>query len=249
MNELEVLKEYFKNSPKKNQGFILSPGFNDNLQKIAQDFDLRPSKTADLKNEILFVLVGLEDRKDFQENLLENLDLPKELTLKISNFIEKNIFEEFTNELTEISETLERQGEGLTEIDQTPSNQAPTNLPVGNGQKIPTFSDEKSAQIQIPKKNINILGKKEETVKQGLSQEDIFIARPQTKPVLPPTRAYRDEKIGGVNVEKETEEIEENIDRAELLKDIENPVKSTPAGGFVERSQYKGSDPYREPTE
>lgn len=88
---------------------------------------------------------------------------------------------------------------------------------------------------------------------RSMSQDDIFAGRPQPKPYAPPTRdfKYRDEKIGGVNVSQDTnkEEIEENIDRNELLRDIENPVKSEATGGTPRGDLYKGGDPYREPFE
>lgn len=247
----QSLKEYFSCSTKKIQDFILSPSFETILENAGRDFDLRPSKLIDLKNETLFVLIGLEDRKDFEQNLTLNLELPKELTIKIANYIDTNVFAQFTEELVETErlhvEADKASSEAKPQLEARPPSEVPSNLPVAsNSQKIPEFytRTERQKPTYTPPTYVEPV--------RGLSQEDIFANRPKAKPYVTPTRdfSYRDEKIGGVNVEKEaSEEIAENIDRAELLNDIENPVKSEPTGGSVVRDSYKGSDPYREPTE
>lgn len=256
MDEIKTLKEYFENSPKNIQEFVLSSDFDSKLQNMGVQFDLRPSKLIDLKNEVLFVLVGLEDRSDFLNNVTKNLELPKDLTGKIVTHIEQNIFNKFEKELNEIEkihrETEEKSGD---------NTDVPTNLPVASAnEKIPTFSAQKENVMTNPKFERQITQSRPTYIPpdyvepiKSLSQEDIFANRPKPKAYIPPTRdyKYRDEKIGGVNVSHENskDETEENIDRNELLRDIENPIKSEATGGTPRGDLYKGNDPYREPIE
>lgn len=270
MNEEETLKEYFKNSPQNIQNFLVSDTFKNLVDKVGIEFDLRPSKVIDLKNEIIFALVGLEGRGDFLQNLNQNLDLPKELTGKIATYIDQNIFKQFKTELDQFEQLHKEAEETATE------ESVPINLPVqGEGEEIPTFSEVENvmskSQYQMSKMEtektiskpneipvIKVQSKPQyqhpqstPTV-QGLSQSDITQNRPKPKPYVPPTRdfSYRDEKIGGVNIQKEeTVEIEENINREDLLNDIENPTKTESSGGIPSRPSYKGGDPYREPIE
>jgi len=283
------LKTHLSKLPQTVQEFISTGNLKDTLDQVGLEFDLRPSKVIDLKNEILFVLVGLEERSNFLTNLQDNLGLPKELVGKIAEHIETNIFSKFDTELKEL-ENLQNEAE--KGVSQPTEDTVPQNLPVQTeGQEIPVFSNEKtisnekfqmaknsevsnnpekiseeSSQVgksQIPtkpnqasfKQNINKPAYKhpqEVESARGLSQEDIVTNRQKPKPYVPPTRdfGYRDEKIGGVNIERSSQENteDEHLDRAEVLNDIENPVKTKPSGETAEHSAYKGEDPYRETT-
>jgi hypothetical protein len=276
MDEIKNIKEYFDNSPKNIQTFLKSEDFQKLINETGVEFDLRPSKVIDLKNEILFVLVGLTERDGFLQSLNQNLDLPKELTGKIAQHIEQTIFSKFETELKEV-EMIH------TEVDrEIETENVPINLPVQEeGEEIPVFSatektmsNDKFQMIKtkeeiVPKTQYSTFKPNEIPVikvqskpqyqhpqstptVQGLSQDDITQNHPKPKPYVPPTRdfSYRDEKIGGVNIQKEeSAEIDENINREDLLKDIENPTKSEPSGGNLRQSSYKGTDPYREPLE
>ena len=153
----------------------------------------------------------------------------------------------FSNEKTISNEKFQMAKN--SEVSNNPEKISEESSQVGKSQ-IPTKPNQTSF-----KQNINKPAYKhpqEVESARGLSQEDIVTNRQKPKPYVPPTRdfGYRDEKIGGVNIERSSQENteDEHLDRAEVLNDIENPVKTKPSGETAEHSAYKGEDPYRETT-
>lgn len=277
----DVLQEFYRIAPIEIQEVIDNDELFEKIHIIATGFQLDDADEEILKQEVLFILLGMQSLDAFRSNLEKQLEIDK---LKFDN-LSREIFDLFFEKNEKIIRENYLKVLKEEEQDRTGSS-APSNLPVaGPNQKIPVFSsatgtgNEQSMVYRGPNSlNQNrseaqkplVQPREKETLSstkgekpayvppdhvepvRGMSQEDVFENRPKPKPYVTPTRdfKYRDEKIGGVNVEKNTgEEIEENIDRVELLHDIENPVKSEPTGGSVTRATYKGGDPYREHTE
>lgn len=252
------------------KAYLASVESTDYIFNLGNKHGLNYEKIESVSEEITSVLYGATSISNFEQNLGSIVSLEKNKAANLVSEIKNEIFSKLEKFIKPISSKnlLDKK----TDI--------PQNLPVANeGQKIPTFSVKTenvmtNDKFQITKnetekivpsiQNQTPANRNQpkpsytppsyvEPVK-GMSQDDIFANRQnKPKPYVPPTRdfKYRDEKIGGVNIDldKNNEEISENISREDLIKDIENPVRSAPSGGVAQKPAYKNNDPYREPIE
>jgi|SRR3989344_4848319 len=102
-----IIEEYISKAPKSIQELVASGSWTSEVLKICKQFNLENKKITLLKNEVLFVLIGLEPRKDFIENIIRELEIYPSTAEQIKEEIEKNIFSKVAKELEALGEEPE----------------------------------------------------------------------------------------------------------------------------------------------
>lgn len=258
------------------QDVMLSFETTDIVQDIAKYHNLNLEQKSQLSKEVALRLLETTKKETFSKSLEKYLGTPLYQAEKIADDVEKRIVSKIKPASNSSPETPAVPNERVSEVPANlPTQGINQKIPVfeqaaeiSKEYRVP--NTQNAEEIIKPQKNLNLLVnersvqaeskpvntflERQTEAPRGLSQEDILQSRTnKTKQNISPTRAfasYKDEKIGGVNIEKnKEEEIEENINREDLLRDIENPVKTPSSGNTLSRDTYKGSDPYREPIE
>lgn len=115
-NEPEkVIAEYIGRTPKSIRELLASDIWTNDIDVIVQKLVLTENKINILKNEVLFVLVGLEHRNNFEENVRRELELDYNTAKTISEEVERKIFNKITNELNSLwqnTENVDEQAKG-----------------------------------------------------------------------------------------------------------------------------------------
>ncbi len=137
MNEnIKIIDEQIKKIPKELKDFLLKNQWITTTKEIAKKNNFSIQQSVSLENETLFVLIGLELKKDFKENIKRELTIPDILARDMADEIEERVFKEVNDFLP-----TEVEGEQVTTnpIPQKPAaNTAPTqNTPINTGGVIP----------------------------------------------------------------------------------------------------------------
>lgn len=100
MNNLDqILKDQFKKLPEKLQAIISTPVWRNGLQEKAKKFGLNENQVSILENEVIFVLMGLEPKENFGQNIEREVELEKSLAIELNNYVNGSIFSGVTREL------------------------------------------------------------------------------------------------------------------------------------------------------
>ncbi len=102
-----TLEKYLIACPDVIKNIIVSDVLNKEILYISERFGLAQEKISLLKNEVLFVLIGMEPRKDFVQNIKNNVWLDQNVAQWLAEDIEKNIFSKVKDELDEMERQIE----------------------------------------------------------------------------------------------------------------------------------------------
>ena len=69
----DAINEQLAIAPKEIKEFLVNSSWRESVKKIASEYNLKPEQTADLENEVIFVLLALEIRSHFKKNVIENV--------------------------------------------------------------------------------------------------------------------------------------------------------------------------------
>lgn len=106
-NLKELIKENYKNLPEDLQESVANPALINKLQEIAKAYRLNKGQIDVLKNETYFVLLGLANISEFENNLEENLEIEEERILDIADDVYEKVFQPVEITLLAIEEIVE----------------------------------------------------------------------------------------------------------------------------------------------
>lgn len=88
----EIIKQHWDRIPKKVRGVISAFNWESKVEEIGKKHKLHIDQMGELRNETLFMLVGLTHPGDFYTKIQEVLELPEEKTTAVVNDINEQIF-------------------------------------------------------------------------------------------------------------------------------------------------------------
>lgn len=212
------------------QQAILDTDIRSALTEISKKYDLLLDQVSALENETLFVMIGLEEGKDFVDNIEREVGVDAANAISIANEIETSVFEQVRQNIrkqtghTTNDKASEERDAILKEIEKPTAQES-------------TFT---------PRSNPPAGGGAIETQKERISLEDIRAAH----------MSPNGEMAGGVRVslgipdDYKTFE-PKSMAETKLSEPTSNPHKtidqSEKAKEEVKRNYPEDSDPYREP--
>lgn len=120
----KTIEEYIDKAPEVIKKMLADCIWAKNANLIAQKFKLDFQKTENFKNEIIFVLIGMEPRKDFVENIKNELSLDQNIAGWIAEDVEREIFSEVVDELDNIEKQMSEENIGQETIEPNPIGQS-----------------------------------------------------------------------------------------------------------------------------
>ena len=150
MDYKETIKERIKILPDELKSFVLEEKWREDAEKIGGEFNLDEEKYAALENEIFLVLLCLEPRKDFVENIKKELGMDANDTTWIAEDVEKNIFSKVSDELNAIENQIEEnEKENVGEKETEPQSSG-----VGGSFEQIILNQARAMQPAIPPENL-----------------------------------------------------------------------------------------------
>lgn len=119
----QILKSQFEKLPKTLRDFVSKGNWSASVLGIAKKINLTQEKYASFENEVLFVLIGLQPKTDFVENIKNELEIDSNMAGWIAEDVEKNIFGKVANEIDEMWQAIEQNGEEDEENVQEETNE------------------------------------------------------------------------------------------------------------------------------
>lgn len=99
MEAKEIIKKQIEILPKSIKDFILDDFWVKKTSEISKKFNLSEEKYPILENEIFYVLICLEPKKDFAENIKNGLGLDINLAGWVYEEVEKEIFGKISKDI------------------------------------------------------------------------------------------------------------------------------------------------------
>jgi hypothetical protein len=104
MNEYEAtIEQYINELPVGLQNQIKNGTWKLALSEISKKYSLTEEQKINLEREVLFVMIGIEDENDLDQNLVEELFISKLLSGELVEEIGNKIFKPISTKLSEIS--------------------------------------------------------------------------------------------------------------------------------------------------
>lgn len=104
----QILKDQFSKLSPTLRDFISHGNWSTMARDIAKQFDLTDEKYASFENEILFVLICLQQKEDFTENIKKELEIDSNMTSWIAEDVNKNIFSRIVREIDLMWKSMEK---------------------------------------------------------------------------------------------------------------------------------------------
>ncbi len=107
MNLEEEVQKRLQELPKKIVDTIEKTEWKNSVDNLGKKFKLDDEKISLLQNEVYYVLMGFEPRKDLKENITREVGVDSNIADWIIEDVNKNIFESIKGELESIQENTE----------------------------------------------------------------------------------------------------------------------------------------------
>jgi len=104
----EIIKKRLQEIPEVLRSFILDEKWRTDAERIGRQFKFDENKYASFENEIFLVLIALEPRNDFEENIKKELGIDSNMAGWITEDVNKSIFDKVTNKLKPLLEKEEQ---------------------------------------------------------------------------------------------------------------------------------------------
>lgn len=140
----QILKTQYDKLSVKLRDFVVDTYWTNTVSNIATKFNLIGDRSKMLENEVLFVLIDLEPKNDFVENVKNELEVDSNMAGWIAEDVEKNIFSKVTNELNTIGGQIEENEKGT----------AQTSNGVGNSFEQIILNQARAMQPAVPPENL-----------------------------------------------------------------------------------------------
>jgi hypothetical protein len=105
MNDLsKEIGELLRILPNTLRKYIVESSWLQNIEDIASKYTLNETQTEGLRQETLFILMGMQSLNNFRANLVQELDVTYDQALKIAFDANAQIFGPVMNELRQVQE-------------------------------------------------------------------------------------------------------------------------------------------------
>lgn len=242
----KIIQEQWGILPENIQKLILSSEFDSKIEQISRKYNLLGNQTVNLKNEIVFVLLGLVHLMDFTQNLEHELAIPKEQARLLAQEVGAQIFANVKESLRELGKTLELENAQDSQNSLGTDQQKPTNQnvppPIATVQGVhmqkESLTPETQDSIIVASANVE---KEEGNVQTGIV-EDVASLNKETllKEIESPAL---------ITAHASTPEYEPTIIDKKLSGIMKVPREEVRVNVDANTPSYKGTDPYREPLE
>ncbi len=140
MDEIQILQDQLRSVPKEIRAFLARDEWSNIVQKISQRNNFSAEQKTALENEVIFVLVGMDSRENFKENIRNTTGIQEFLAREIEYEIDENIFKKVESFLS-------------TETEAEPVQKISENKPV-----IPEIlTQQKVTAVEIPPANLPMI--------------------------------------------------------------------------------------------
>jgi hypothetical protein len=129
MEETKFLEEQIREAPKEIRNFLAQKEWRDAVQKIIQKNNFSSDQQTALENEIIFVILDLEPREGFKENIINSVGIQEIMAREIELEVNQNIFNKINRPTTPENKKIE---------------------PVIETPDLPSFPPAKSTALEIP---------------------------------------------------------------------------------------------------
>ena len=171
------INKYFNKLPKGIKDAILATDLKEKFKTITVKHKLQLDQAADIENETMFVMLGLEHPDDYTENIKREAELTNEEALKITEEVNRVIFLPIRGILRELHEEKSDVEEKQEEEERAQRIQ--DTRPATTGAAAPTpkdiFREKLGGSVTLPK---------EESV--------LHLSKSQTTSVTHPKDLYRE---------------------------------------------------------
>lgn len=181
----KTIEEYTQKLPLESQAILKSTNWKPTAEEIGKKYSLDDEQIAILQEEILFVLIGVEEEDDLQNNLEVELNISEILAGELYSDVKKRIIalilNKFKSSQPKVSNSENSSDDpyfiALTEEESVYKNNIPPNLPT---------EEPLPADFLNNKLNSIVVSKKEETP----MTEQTIPAPVATVPENRPTKSY-----------------------------------------------------------
>ena len=112
----DPLEKLYEQLPENVQEAISSVAVSEKLQEIAKRNDLHIDEAGIVSDEVTMVMLGIENPKDFVDELQNKLKLPREKVVKLAKDVDKEIFETIRESLRKMYESEEEDNETMKQL-------------------------------------------------------------------------------------------------------------------------------------
>ncbi len=98
-NIANLIEQKLKALPEDIRRSVASPEVPRKIAEIARKHNIHLDSIADIETEVMLIMLGLQDSKDFMRNLSSNAGLSKEMTEAVALEINEQIFQPIRNSL------------------------------------------------------------------------------------------------------------------------------------------------------
>lgn len=222
MSEYDIeIEKYINELPSELQKQIRDNVWKLTLSDISKKYSLSEEQKINLEREVMFVMIGIEDELDLNQNLITELSVSKILSDELVDEIGNKIFNTISNKINNSLNPQSIQKVALSKINHIPDN-LPTEEP------LPPEDEEVVTEKTIDHSEEKALIEKQlQEQLQGVAEEKN--KEQIQEPVSRSPINFFDQKLNTPTVSPK-----ENIQS--------NPTPERPVKQYV-------SDPYREPVE
>ncbi|MFO0718591.1 MAG: hypothetical protein U0522_00995 [Candidatus Paceibacterota bacterium] len=245
----KILQNQIKILPDDVRDLILSTELESKINWVAGKYNLSPDQTESLKQETLFVLIGLTHLMEYTDNIMHELSIPKEQARIIAQEIGAQVFSEVKDSIKELGWLIEMKRE---QLGQSSQKSTPDTTPASN----PTIITKKEEIVP----NVPIAGvlieqtEKEVPVSENKPSRAVLLDQIENPTLISEhTGTIVDQKLSGIT-KIPREEVKISMQNmpvtapAQVTPPQTKPAPITPPPTApTPAKKYDGPDPYREP--
>lgn len=117
MDRDQIIEEQLKALPKPIRDQLATGAWANNTEAIAKQYYLDTEQTDKLKNEVILTLIGLEDTRDLNKNISENVGVNTDLAQEITNSVSREILGPLVDIWEEIEATAPKPVDPLVQAE------------------------------------------------------------------------------------------------------------------------------------
>jgi len=110
------LAEIYNNFPNYIKQIITDSNWENEIRKIVEKNKLRIDQGAILEREVVFIMLGVDDVENFEENLKKEANINSKIAEEISNAVSMQVFEPIMAKLMTATEKVEESNFAKNEI-------------------------------------------------------------------------------------------------------------------------------------
>jgi len=263
MDEAQILKDKYDKLPEDIKKSIMSVDLSSKLQDVIKRNKLLINQAGELETEVSLVLFGIVRLSNFLDNLMKNLQLPREKALVIAHDVDELIFKNIRESLRKMGDDAEKADAVVTSPLPEPTRDEILGV-IENSATV--ASKEGSVSLSSLKSNSPKLEYPSETLTKGVEIRKEKSLEIPPEAMLPAIQKNQPETIS-ILTEKKAEPYHQNISPVDNIVEtkMNNTIIIPKEKIFVEEktklpekpviqvapvspvANGGGKDPYREP--